>query len=109
MPFRLTGWSSPTASACLASVASEDAIGSLVKGIVLKDAARAELFRPLPSSVVSSAFAAVAAAELFALMYLIDSMFPLSRSLTTLACAFRKDWETTMLVVTNLPPGHRLA
>ena len=59
MPFRLTGWSSPTATACLASVASEEAMGSLVKVICLNDAASAEDFRPLPSSVVSSAFAAV--------------------------------------------------
>ena len=68
MPFRLTGWSSPTASACLASVASEEAMGSLVKVISLNDAARAEAFRPLPSSVVSSALAAVSAADVFLLM-----------------------------------------
>ena len=68
MPLRLTGLSSPTASACLASVASEDAIGSLVKVICLNDAARAEDFRPLPSSVVSSSLAAVSAAEVFLLM-----------------------------------------
>src|ERR1039458_7281243 len=109
MPLRLTGVSSPTASACLASVASEDAIGSLVNVICLKDAWRAELFRPLPSSVVSSALAAAAADEGLALMYLIDSMFALSRSLTTLGFAFRKGCATTRLVVTNLPPGHRLA
>ena len=53
MPFRLTGLSSPTATACLASVASEEAMGSLVKVISLKDAASAADFRPLPSSVVS--------------------------------------------------------
>src|SRR6202044_828573 len=73
------------------------------------DAASAEDFRPLPSSVVSSAFADVSAAEVFALMYLTDSTCPLSRLLTTLACAFRKDWVTTSSVVTNLPPGQRLA
>ena len=43
-------------------------MGSLVKVISLNDAASAEAFRPLPSSVVSSAFAAAAAAEVFALM-----------------------------------------
>ena len=84
-------------------------MGSLVKVISLNDAARAEDFRPLPSSVVSSAFAAASAAEVFALMYLSASTCPLSRLLTTLACAFRKDWVTTRLVVTNLPAGHRLA
>ena len=63
MPFRLTGVSRPTATACLASVASEEAMGSLVKVICLNDAASAEDFRPLPSSVVSSALAEASAAE----------------------------------------------
>ena len=43
-------------------------MGSLVNVISLNDAARAEDFRPLPSSVVSSAFAAVSAADVFLLM-----------------------------------------
>ena len=57
MPFRLTGVSSPTATACLASVASEEAMGSLVKVISLNDAASGADFSPLPSRVVSSALA----------------------------------------------------
>src|ERR1035438_2835636 len=109
MPLSLTGLSSPTASACCASVASEDAMGSSVKVISLNDAARMDDFRPLPVRLASSALAAVSAAAGSLAMQSFAWIWPLSSPLTTLACAFRNGWVTTRLVVTNLPPGHRLA
>src|SRR5262249_34484253 len=50
-----TGVSRPTDTACCASAASEDEIGSLVKVMALNDADRTPGSRPLPSSLVSSA------------------------------------------------------
>src|SRR5215469_4276744 len=66
-------------------------------------------FRPLPSSLVSSALAAEAAALGSELMYELAWICPLSSPFTVDGWAFRNDWVTTRLVVTNLPPGHRLA
>src|SRR5262249_60777566 len=44
-----------------------------------------------------------------ALMSEFASICALSRPFTGEGGALRKDWVTTRLVVTNLPPGHRLA
>src|SRR5215468_4512334 len=110
MPGRfLTGVSSPTATACCASVVSEDAIGSLVNVMYFSAALSTFGFRPLPSSLVSSALAAEAAALGSELMYELAWICPLSSPFTVDGWAFRNDWVTTRLVVTNLPPGHRLA
>src|SRR6266581_4907084 len=109
MPRRLlTGLSSPTATACDASVSSDDAIGSLVNVICLKAAARMSGLRPLPSTEVSSALAAASAAAVFLLMKSFASIWPLSSPLTAPGCAARKDCVTTRLVVTNCPFGHSL-
>src|SRR6516164_9513571 len=105
----LTGVSSPTATACCASVISDEAIGSLVKVMYLSAALSTFGFSPLPSSLVSSALAAEAAALGSELMYELAWICPLSSPFTADEWAFRNDWVTTRLVVTNLPPGHRLA
>ena len=60
--------SSPTATACWASACSNDAMGSLVKWMYGNAALSTFGFRPLPSSLVSSALAVLAAAVLFELM-----------------------------------------
>src|ERR1022692_4735438 len=98
MLFRLlTGLTKPTATACCASVSSEDAMGSLVKVICLKAAARTAGFRPLLSIEVSSALAAVSAAALCWLMKLLASIWPLSRPLAALGCAARGGWGAARL------------
>src|SRR3981081_2410963 len=104
----LTGLSRPTATACWASAARDDAIGSLVKVICWNAAERTLDFRPFPVVDVSSALAAASAAAWSLWMKLFASIWPLSSPLTALGGAARKAWGTTRLVVTNLPPGHRL-
>jgi len=64
----LTGLSKPTAVAWLASVISDEAIGSLVKVTCANAASRAAVLRPLPVRLASSAFAAVSAADLLPAM-----------------------------------------
>src|SRR6201999_4561766 len=61
MPLRLVLVSSPTALACWASVASDDASGSLVNVISLNASGRMLDLMPLPDSVVSSVLAEVCA------------------------------------------------
>src|SRR5260370_38595791 len=105
----LTGLSRPTATACWASAARDDAIGSLVKVICWNAADSTLDFRPFPSADVSSELAAASAAARGWWMKLFASIWALSDPLTLLASAARKAWVTTRLVVTNWPPGHRLA
>ena len=59
MPVRFYRREQPDRHRVLRVVASEDAIGSLVKVMYLNDAASTFGFRPLPVSLVSSALAAV--------------------------------------------------
>src|SRR5262245_6133594 len=102
-----TGVSSPTETACWASVARDETIGSLVKVIALKEADRTLGSRPLPSRVVSSLLAAASAPEGLLWILLLASIWPLSRPVTSDGCAARNFWVTTRFVVTNWPLGHR--
>src|SRR5258708_4666510 len=104
-----TGMSRTEATACWASAARDDAIGSLVKVICWNAADSTLDFKPFPSADVSSALAAASAAARCWWMKLFASIWALSSPLTLLGGAARKAWVTTRLVVTNWPPGHRLA
>src|ERR1700733_1732887 len=105
----LTGLSSPTVTACWASVSSDEAIGSLVKVICANEAGSRLDLRALPLTEASSGLAAASAADLLVAMNWLAWIWPLSSPLMVAGCAAMNAWVATRLVVTNWPLGHRLA
>src|SRR5581483_5622031 len=99
-PVRVTGLSSPSEVACVASAVSEDWSGSSVNVISLNEAATMLGLSGLPVYEASSVLTSACAAAAFFAMKSLAWTCAFSRSATTAGCAARKDCVTTSSVVT---------